>query len=229
MDLLNDGIFTYIGVIAVAGFAVFAVLLLLTILLTFLFFRNTNAIKQVHSRATATLLKALLWVIDILYIPSKKITAMLSGNDTMIDVVATEMRNILLKKEFMQIPYSQRVVLVPQCLRNIDCPARVNSVKGAQCVKCGKCKIKEITEKAEELGYMGTYIAPGGGFVKRIIKSVKPRAVIGLGCPEEVNMGLLLVTSKGLACQGVILLNSGCVETDVDLNTVYETMELSKP
>jgi len=64
--------------------------------------------------------------------------------------------------------------------------------------------------------------------VKRILKKVTPKGVIGVGCPYEVNWGMLEVSSKGIPCQGVILLNSGCVMTDVDLSIVYETMELCK-
>jgi len=41
-------------------------------------------------------------------------------------------------------------------------------------------------------------------------------------------LGLLDVSSKGIPCQGVMLLNSGCVTTDVDLNAAFEAMELFK-
>ncbi|MBU4266957.1 MAG: DUF116 domain-containing protein, partial [Candidatus Altiarchaeota archaeon] len=47
-------------------------------------------------------------------------------------------------------------------------------------------------------------------------------------CPYEINMGLLEVSNKGIPCQGVLLLNSGCVGTDIDLEEVFNVMELIK-
>ena len=228
MDLFSDELLKNIGLASVITVTAVIALLLLAICLTYLMFRNTKIIKFINNRVSSIVLKVLLTILDLLYMPAKKIIIMVGGNDMMIDVVGTEIRNILFKNTFSQVPYNQRIIVIPQCLRSMDCPAKFNSVEGARCVECGKCKIREISKKAKELGYIGTYIAPGGGFVKRIIKSTKPGAMIGIGCPYEVNLGLLEVSSKGIPCQGVTLLTNGCVTTDVDLNAVFETMELLK-
>jgi hypothetical protein len=228
MDIFSDEILKNIGLASIITVVSVIALLILAIGLTYLMFRNTKIIRFINNRVSSIVLKVLLTILDLLYMPAKKITIMVGGNDMMIDVVGTEIRNILFKNTFSMVPYNQRIIIIPQCLRSMDCPAKFNSVEGAKCVECGKCKIKEISKKAKELGYIGTYIAPGGGFVKRIIKKTKPGAMIGIGCPYEVNLGLLEVSSKGIPCQGVTLLTNGCVTTDVDLNTVFETMELSK-
>jgi hypothetical protein len=224
MDVIPADILQNIGLISIILVTGFIILLALALILTYFLFRNTRLIKGLNN----VILKALLLILDLLYMPAKKILIMLGGNEMMHDTVSTEIRNILFRNSFAQVPYSGRVIILPQCLRNIDCPAKFNSVEGAQCVGCGKCKIKNIAAKAKELGYIGTYIAPGGGFVKRILKKTKPRAMIGVGCAYEVNWGLLEVSGKGIPCQGVVLLNNGCVMTDIDLNAAYETMELSK-
>ena len=228
MNLFSDELLKNIGLASVITVTAVIALLILAICLTYLMFRNTKIIKFINNRISSIVLKVLLTILDLLYMPSKKIIIMVGGNDMMIDVVGTEIRNILFKNTFSQVPYNQRIIVIPQCLRSMECPAKFNSVEGAKCIECGKCKIREISKKAKELGYIGTYIAPGGGFVKRIIKSTKPGAMIGIGCPYEVNLGLLEVSSKGIPCQGVTLLNNGCVTTDVDLNAVFETMELLK-
>jgi hypothetical protein len=208
----------------VAVFAVFFVLALAVVLaLSYWFFKNRRLMGLVHSSA----LSLLLLFLDVLYFPSKKLMSLLGGDEFMVEVVATECRNILLKPLFRKIPFNERVVIVPQCLRGSNCPAKFSSVDGAKCVGCGACKIKDISKRAEELGYLGVFIAPGSGFVLRILKKTKPRGVIGIGCPIEVYIGLMGVSSAGLVGQGVFLLNSGCVGTDVDLGSVFEAMELS--
>ncbi len=228
MNIFSDELLKNIGLISVITIAALVSVLLIALLLTYLMFRNTKIIKFINNKVSSVVLKVLLDILDLMYMPAKKITITLGGNDMMTDVVGTEIRNILFKNTFSRVPYNERIIVIPQCLRSLECPAKFNSVEGAKCIECGKCKIKEISRKAKELGYIGTYIAPGGGFVKRIIKKTKPHAMIGIGCPYEVNLGLLEVSSKGIPCQGVTLLNSGCVTTDVDLNAVFETMELCK-
>lgn len=228
MDWIPPHILQNIGLLSIVLVIAFIILLIVVLGLTYLMFRNTKIIKFINTRISSIVLKILLLVLDLLYMPAKKIIMTLGGNDMMIDAVSTEMRNIILKNSFSQVPFQDRVIILPQCLRDLECPAKFSSVEGAKCIGCGRCKIKEIDDKAKELGYKGTYIAPGGGFVKRILKKVMPKAVIGVGCPYEVNWGLLEVSNKGIPCQGVILLKSGCVTTDVDLNMVYETMELKK-
>ena len=226
MELFSTEILADIGIVAVILLFLFIAGLLMIIPLIYLMFRNRRVITFIHSKTSSLVLRILLLILDLLYMPAKKIILMLGGNDMMIDTVCVEIRNILLKNEFSQVPFKDRIVILPQCLRSLECPAKFSSVKGAQCVGCGKCKIFEITKKANELGYKGTYIAPGGGFVRRIIKKVKPKGVLGIGCPPEVNVGLIDVSGRGIPVQGVVLLGTGCVETDVDLNTVFETMEL---
>lgn len=203
-------------------------LLLFSMAAVYFIFRDKRLVGRIHSTFSHIVLDIMLFFLDLSYIPLKKIISVLGRNGNQIDIVLVEIRNMLLRNSFSNVPYKDRLVVVPQCLRNIDCKTTFNSVEGAQCLKCGKCKIIEIVEKAQELGYMGVYIAPGGGFVRRIIKKMKPKAVLGIGCAWEVNAGILEVASEGIPVQGVMLLRDGCVETDVDLEQVFEVMEYGK-
>jgi len=227
MEFLNQEILADIGLFSLAAIVLFVLALFMGLILAYIIFKKKGFYETLHG-ISSIILKILLLILDSLYIPAKRIVSYLGGDDLMIDHAASETRNILLKKEFSKVPYSGRIVIVPQCLRHMDCKTSFSSEAGAQCLGCKKCKIFEITKKAQELGYKGTYIAPGGGFVKRIINKFKPSGVIGIGCPYEVNMGLLEVSNKGIPCQGALLLNSGCVGTDINLEEVFNVMELIK-
>ncbi len=222
--MLSQEILSYIGVAAIILLAIIFALIILSLITAYLIFRNRNLVGKISSTFSSIVLRILLFILDLSHIMSKKIISLFGGNENMIDIVSIEIRNILLKHSFSEVPFEDRIVLLPQCLRAIDCKTSFNSVKGAQCLKCGKCKVCEIVKKAEELGYMGCYIAPGGGFVRRIIKEVKPKAVLGVGCPWEVNAGMLEVSSRGIPVQGVTLLRDGCVETDINLKDIFEVM-----
>lgn len=227
MEFMSQDILANIGMFSLAAIILFVLSMFLGLILAYIIFKKKGFTETLHG-VSSLILRVLLLILDSMYIPSKRIVSFFGGDDLMIDHAASEVRNILLKKEFSNIPYSDRIVLAPQCLRDADCRISFSSEAGAQCMGCKKCKIFEIAKKANELGYMGTYIAPGGGFVKRIIKKFKPSAVLGIGCPYELNMGLLEVSNKGIPCQGTLLLNSGCVGTDVDLEEVFNAMELIK-
>jgi len=226
MEFLSRETLADIGILSIVVLVLLAVALFLGLILAYVIFKKKGFTERLHRTFSSLALRLLLLIFDSLYIPSKRIVSLLGGNDLMIDHAAADVRNILLRKEFSQVPYPERIVIVPQCLRSLECKTSFSSEEGAKCLRCRKCKISRIAEMADKLDYMGTYIAPGGGFVKRIIKRFRPSAVIGLGCPYEVNMGLLEVSNKGIPCQGVILINSGCVETDVELEEVFRVMEL---
>jgi len=169
----------------------------------------------------------ILFVLDSFQMMSKKAVMLLGGNEYMIEIVGTEIRNKLSKEKFKQIPYSERMIILPQCLRKLECPARMSSGDGLICAGCGRCKVAEITKKADELGYKGVIVVPGGGFIKRILKKYNPKAIIGVACPHEVQGGMTQLAKTGVVLQGIILTYGGCVETKVDLNEVYDMMVLS--
>lgn len=156
----------------------------------------------------------------------KKIISFFGGDDEIVDIVLVEIRNIILRENFAKTEYKDRVIFIPQCMRDINCPGKLNPAEGIKCIKCKKCKISEIIEYAEKLGYKGVFIVPGGGFVKRIIRRVKPKAVLGVSCAYETNAGMYEVSKLGIPSQGVLLSRSGCITTDVELEKLFSVMEL---
>ncbi len=126
-------------------------------------------------------------------------------------------------KDYVRTPFEKRVVLLPHCLRSENCEAKMGEY-GYKCVKCGRCAIGKIVEKAEELGYMGVFILPGGSLVERIIDEFKPRAVLGVACLKECILGHAVLLKKGIPGQAVPLLRDGCFKTVVDVNKVIKVM-----
>jgi hypothetical protein len=94
--------------------------------------------------------------------------------------------------------------------------------EGYKCVKClpDKCKVYAIKAKAEKLGYR-VFICPGGSMVFRIIKKFRPKAVMGVACMKEL---VLAAEELRIPMQGVELLKSGCVATDVDIEHVFSLL-----
>ncbi len=130
--------------------------------------------------------------------------------------------------KFEVIPFSERIILLPQCLRNIDqCKAKeVGTLY--ECQHCGACKITRIIRKAETLGYKGVYLLKGGSVISKIIKEIHPKALIGIACFYEGLIGMTECEKHGIIVQFVPLTKDGCVNTDFDLVELENSMNLIK-
>ncbi len=147
-------------------------------------------------------------------------------SERMVNYTHTEIRNKLNESAFRRVPYSERLLFLPQCLRNAEKCKATMGVLGWQCKKCGSCKIPEIAALAEALGYAGVFIVPGGSMVHKIVKEFKPKAVVGVSCFAEMSMAMDALKDTHVAPQGILLLRDGCRNTDVNVDEVEEKMRL---
>lgn len=139
-----------------------------------------------------------------------------------IDKLYVELKNDFYRDIFMKTPPKNKIVFLPQCLRNPDCKAKLTKL-GYDCNGCdnqNSCKVYKIKTKAESLGYR-VFIAPGGSMVIKIVKKLKPRAVLGIACMKEIVMALDSLNVPG---QAIELLKDGCVNTDVKISEVFRVL-----
>ena len=128
--------------------------------------------------------------------------------------------------KFAATPYSERILLLPQCLRSRECPAKLGEY-GYECQECGKCNVKEVIRMAKTLGYKDAFILPGGSIVAKILAKVRPKACLGVACLKELVLAGFACEKFGIIGQGVALLRNGCVETLVDWKSLNDALHLS--
>ncbi|MFX1565985.1 MAG: DUF116 domain-containing protein [Promethearchaeota archaeon] len=129
--------------------------------------------------------------------------------------------------EFQHVPPEERIVFVPQCLREPDCKAPLGE-HGYVCQHCNpECQVHLITEAAEKLGYKGVYILPGGSMVQKIIDFSKPHAILGIACEKEALLGGLLLKKLGIVGRAILLFRDGCVNTLVRVADVFKVLGLN--
>lgn len=101
---------------------------------------------------------------------------------------------------FRRIPYRERVLFLPYCLRAEGCPTEIDPERGLQCdAACSlPCRLREMRDMARELGYLDVFIVVSGrahrqegvlrsrDFLVRQIGRVGPRAVIGCLCTRDL-------------------------------------------
>ncbi|MCK4476322.1 MAG: DUF116 domain-containing protein [Methanophagales archaeon] len=204
-----------LGRIVIIFAIAFAVLLALALFFCFFIFRTKKIIFP----------NFVLFIISLLYEPLRRLLSFFRVDPTLIDRISVEIRNAFNYPDFAATKLEERVLLLPQCIRSTECPAKLSSVDGIHCIECGKCVIAELSAICKELG-IRMYISPGGTFSKRILMHSRPKAMVGVACYPNLYEGALNVKLAGVPAQGVPLTTSGCVNTTVDCEEIIKKCKL---
>lgn len=209
--MISDFLFQIIGTITVLIIAIIVLLLIIMFILGKLFLKKNILILP----------KLILFTSMIFYLPFKKISKFFNKKSIFIDDLTKKIRNKQDYKKFKEVPPEKTIIFLPHCLRHLNCRAKLTR-DGLDCTKCGKCAIGDIKTKYEPKNYK-IFIVPGSSFAKRILKENDCEAIFGIGCYREITMGLF--TIPNYPAQTVSLMNSGCIETEVNLKEVYEKLD----
>jgi len=116
----------------------------------------------------------------------------------------------------------QLLILLPSCLQYSECKQNVrNDVH--ECLRCGRCKIKDILELADRYG-VRCAVATGGRLALKLARDKGVKVVLAIACEKELQEGMSAIFPK--PSLGVINLrpHGPCTDTDVDLSDVEEAL-----
>ena len=181
-----------------------------------------GAVLILYSFKTGHFFAARLMLISISLLESviKAMFLLARADDSIVDDVGIRLRNYINRKKFLRIPHDRRFIFLPQCVRSVDCPAKLTP-EGINCVGCGRCNVGDAKKFAESLGYR-FFVVSGSSFIKRIIKKYRPEAIIGVGCQLEIKEGLDLCHSYDIPAIGIPLSRAGCVSTILDWEKLHD-------
>jgi hypothetical protein len=161
------------------------------------------------------------FLLEKLRSPFKVLFSFFTRDRYLVERMAIKVLNRVYRKKYAAVPVKDRMVIMPQCLRDLECPAPTDPRTGIACKRCGKC----VVEKVRKLnGTQKIYISPGGTFSVRILESARPPAVLGVACPRDLFEGMAVCHSLRIPIQGVTLLRTGCVATEVDFDELARTL-----
>ena len=202
-----------LGSLFLIVFAVFVVFVIFVVLVAVYFIRTG---KVILPRLT---ILALNFVED----PLNRILSLIGVKTDRISTAVVDIRNAVFDQIHCKTSFKDRMVFLPYCLRNRQCPAKLEE-EGLICLKCGKCDIGRIKTEAESLGYR-VFTVPGSSLIKKIILKYKPKAVIGVGCHSEVREGTNKMAAIGMPAKGLILNKDGCIDTEVDVERLIKLLK----
>jgi len=160
---------------------------------------------------------------------TQAIAKKLGLSERLVNYTHIELRNNLNEFGYRNVPFAERALFIPHCLKNSsECKAPYDE-EGLHCKRCGKCQITELIAIAEGLGYGNIFVCPGGSMVQKLVQKYRPKAIIGVCCYDEANMAFDKMQSFNISAQAVMLLKDGCKDTKVNLEEAREKMALIDP
>lgn len=167
----------------------------------------------------APLKRLSVFVLDFLYVPLK-LAFRAIGRVPRLDEMMVALRNRANRRRFARS--RRRMLLAPQCLRALECPAP-STRRGVACKRCGHCKLSEVLAEADRLGYR-SFVLAGSSFIPKLVEEEKPDGALLVACPYECNK--VMMALGGLATYAACLSRDGCVTTDVAVSCVLDAMKL---
>ena len=142
------------------------------------------------------------------------------------DGVILALNNAAWREVIEHIPYQNRLLMLPQCLRSSKgCKGTFDDL-GLLCAGCGECVIAPILAEAERLG-MQTVVAEGNTVVDAMLKSEHTiDAVIGVSCTAALRRIFPVLSERAIPSLAIALHGDGCRDTTVDVEAILAKIRI---
>ncbi len=161
-------------------------------------------------------------VLRVIYPVTMLIASFYKSKKERLQLFIITLNNRLVKAQ--GIKTKRILLLLPHCLQINECDVRItNNIYN--CKRCGKCKIKYLIQITED-NDLSLFVATGGTIARRIVKDVKPEAIVAVACERDLSSGI--VDTYPLPVWGVTneKPSGPCLNTTVDLEKVKEAIEM---
>ncbi|MDD4331308.1 MAG: DUF116 domain-containing protein [Methanosarcinaceae archaeon] len=192
-------------------------------MLSFILAALALAVSKISLKRHVWLAGFFVAVLDFFYLPLRHLFIRFSDS-RILDKWMASLKNMAQEKAFAKT--RKRIILVPHCMRALDCPA-YSTREGIQCKACGKCVFTQFKKDAEKYGYK-LFILTGSSFVKRILQMEKADGVLMVACDYEINKVMRALKGKNVVTYGIPMENDGCYGTKVEYSNVVAVLELFK-
>ncbi len=163
---------------------------------------------------------------DELKVHADRIVTQLNCDPIFRDFIGVLLNNEMWREQLAGVPFERRLLLLPKCLRvEAKCPAPFDEF-GLLCKQCGLCSIQDLTVEAEKLGY-AVLVAEGSAIVMSLIQTGKIEAIVGVSCLSVLERAFPYMEAAAIPGVAVPLLQDDCIDTNVDLDWVWEYIHLT--
>lgn len=99
-----------------------------------------------------------------------------------------EVSNHLIRQKHIIVPPAKLLIMTPHCLQQETCPHKITR-NVSNCRRCGQCQIGDLAVLADNYG-VHLAVVTGGTLARKVIKSIRPHAVLAIACERDLTSGI---------------------------------------
>lgn len=155
----------------------------------------------------------------------RSVLARTGQDEAYLGFAMVELNNAFWREQFAEVPFRNRLLLLPHCLRDAEACRGSYGSRGLECADCGACRISGLKRQAEGLGY-SVIVAEGTPEVLKTLLVGHADALLGVACLDSLEKAYDLVSGLGIPNAAVPLLRDGCVNTEVEYDRIESWLTL---
>ncbi|MBC8016345.1 MAG: DUF116 domain-containing protein [Sporomusaceae bacterium] len=134
-----------------------------------------------------------------------------------------EVSNHLMQTKCIKVKPDKLLILTPHCIQQEACQYKVTH-DVANCRKCGACQVGDLLDISQKYG-VHVAIVTGGTLARKVIKTLRPHAVLAIACERDLTSGIQDVFP--LPVIGVLneRPNGPCCNTRIDVKRVENAVK----
>jgi hypothetical protein len=140
-----------------------------------------------------------------------------------IDKKFVSLNNMMTRLRKKKSPPEGLLLLFPHCIQNSKCKQNIKHDIN-ECVRCGKCKVKDLLELSEEYG-ISIAVASGGRIALKRVMAKEVQGVVAIACEKELRLGLMAAMPKAIYAVPNQRPYGYCVDTDVYMDDVIKAIK----
>jgi hypothetical protein len=158
------------------------------------------------------------WAVNLLLPPAKLLGKVFDIDRERIERSFIEVSNHLVRNRRVVVSPDRLLVLAPHCIQLDTCRHKVTG-RVENCRGCGKCQVRDLLHLGRAWG-VHVAVVPGGTLARKVIKDLRPRAVLAVACERDLVSGIQDVFP--LPVVGVLndRPNGPCCNTRVDVGEI---------
>lgn len=200
-----------LGILAIAAVAAIA-------------FGVAGIVLAIMGASTLGIFQGPAWVaINLLFPSAIRLGRLFDIDKECVERSFIEVSNHLIRSKHITVSPEKLLVLAPHCIQNEACPYKITR-DATNCRKCGSCQVGELLSMVQKYK-INLAIVTGGTLARRVIKTLRPQAVVAIACERDLTSGIQDVFTLPI----IGILNERpfgpCCNTRVDISRVEATIQ----
>ena len=138
---------------------------------------------------TLAIFQAPAWsAVNLLFPVAIRIGRLFDVDKERVERSFIEVSNHLVKNSAVHVEPQRLLILTPHCLQHDSCPHKITN-DASNCKRCGLCQVGELLEITQRYG-CHLAIVTGGTLARKVIKALRPKAVLAIACERDLTSGI---------------------------------------